>query len=118
MATGTPICDFGWKAVDFTLPATDGQSYSILECAGPNGLLVAFICNHCPYVKAIIGRLVRDASELKPLGIGTVAICSNDATAYPEDSFDHMKAFAQAHAFALSLSARRGAGGRTGLWSR
>ena len=101
MATGTPICDFGWKAVDVTLPATDGQSYSILECAGPNGLLVAFICNPCPYVKAIIGRLVRDASELKPLGIGTVAICSNDAPAYPEDSFDNMKAFAQAHAFAF-----------------
>ena len=100
MATGTPICDFGWKAVGFTLPATDGRSYGILECAGPNGLLVAFICNHCPYVKAIIDRLVRDASELKPLGIGTVAICSNDATAYPEDSFNNMKAFAQAHGFA------------------
>jgi peroxiredoxin len=101
MATGTPICDFGWKAVDFTLPATDGQSYSIVECAGPNGLLVAFICNHCPYVKAVIDRLVRDASELKPLGIGTVAICSNDATAYPEDSFNNMKAFARTHAFAF-----------------
>ena len=77
MATGTPVCDFGWEAVDLTLPATDGRSYSVLECAGPNGLLVAFICNHCPYVKAVIDRLVRDASELKPLGIGTVAICSN-----------------------------------------
>src|SRR5215218_1236499 len=68
MATGTPICDFGWKAVDFTLPATDGRSYSIIECAGPNGLLVAFICNPCPYVKAIIGRLVRDASRAARCG--------------------------------------------------
>jgi peroxiredoxin len=101
MATDTPICDFGWKAVDVTLPATDGQSYSIVECAGPNGLLVAFICNHCPYVKAIIDRLKRDASELKPLGIGTVAICSNDAAAYPEDSFGNMRAFARAHALAF-----------------
>ena len=99
MAVGTPICDFGWKAVDFTLPATDGRSYSLFECAGPKGLLVAFICNHCPYVKSSIDRLVRDASDLQRLGVGTVVICSNDATAYPEDSFDNMKAFARAHAF-------------------
>ena len=120
MATGTPICDFGWKAVAFTLPATDGQSHSIHECAGPNGLLVAFICNHCPYVKAIIDRLVRDASELKPLGIGTVAICSNDAAAYPEDSFDHMRAFARAHAFAfpyLHDCARPTSSASTATWS-
>ena len=81
MAAMAPICDFGWKAVDFTLPATDGRTYSILECAGPKGLMVSFICNHCPYVKASIDRLVRDAVELQRLGIGTVAICSNDARA-------------------------------------
>ena len=99
MAATPPVCDFSWKAADFTLPATDGRSYRIFECAGPNGLLVAFICNHCPYVKAVIDRLVRDASDLKRLGIGTVAVCSNDARAYPEDSFDGMKEFARAHAF-------------------
>jgi len=99
MAAMAPICHFGWKAVDLTLPATDGRAYSIVQCAGPKGLLVAFICNHCPYVKASIDRLVRDAVELKRLGIGTVAICSNDASAYPEDSFDNMQAFAERHGF-------------------
>jgi peroxiredoxin len=99
MAVGTPVCDFGWKAMDFTLPATDGRAYSIFECAGPKGLLVAFICNHCPYVKASIDRFVSDAGELKGLGIGTIAICSNDAVAYPEDSFDNMRVFAERHDF-------------------
>jgi peroxiredoxin len=97
----TPGSDrpLGWKAADFTLPATDGRSTSILSCAGPNGLVVAFICNHCPYVKASIGRFVADAAELKRLGVGTVAICSNDAVAYPQDSFDRMQEFARAHGF-------------------
>jgi peroxiredoxin len=87
----TPICDFGWKAPDFALPATDGKTYSLKDVAGPNGLLVMFICNHCPYVKAVIDRIVRDVAELKTLGIGAIAIMSNDATEYPEDSFDNMR---------------------------
>src|SRR5215212_7434410 len=99
MAATPPVCDFGWKAIDFELTATDGRTYRLFECAGPNGLLVAFICNHCPYVKAVIDRFVCDASDLRRLGVGTVAICSNDAYAYPEDSFDRMKDFARAHAF-------------------
>lgn len=89
----------GWQAADFALPATDGETYRIRDCAGSQGLVVAFICNHCPYVKASIGRFVADAAELKRLGIGTVAICSNDPVAYPADSFDNMKAFAREHRF-------------------
>jgi peroxiredoxin len=94
-----PDRERGWKAADFALPATDGKTCHILDCAGPKGLVVAFICNHCPYVKASIDRFVADAAELERLGIGAVAISSNDATAYPEDSFDKMKAFAAAHRF-------------------
>jgi len=101
MAAIPPICDFGWKAQDATLPGTDGKTHSILGQAGPNGLVVAFICNHCPYVKAVISRIVRDANDLKAHGIGFVAVSSNDATAYPEDSFDNMKAFAKAHGFSF-----------------
>ncbi|MCB1479308.1 MAG: thioredoxin family protein [Rhodobiaceae bacterium] len=94
-----PVCDFGWKGVDATLPATDGKAYSIRDCAGPNGLIVAFICNHCPYVKAVIGRMVRDAKDLAEKGVGYVAICSNDADAYPQDSFANMKRFAEQNGF-------------------
>jgi len=99
VAEHTPVCDFGWKAPRFTLPGVDGKTYSLEELKGPNGTLVVFICNHCPYVKAVIDRLVRDATELKGLGINTVAICSNDATTHPDDSFEHMKDFAQEHGF-------------------
>ena len=99
MAAVPPICDFGWKAVDARLMSTEGRAYSILDCAGPNGLVVAFICNHCPYVKAVIDRIVRDARDLEALGIGFVAINSNDAAAYPEDSFAMMREFAMAHGF-------------------
>jgi peroxiredoxin len=94
MAT-PPICDFGWKAVEFELPATDGKRYRLLDVAGPNGLLLMFICNHCPYVKAVIDRVVRDAAELRAHGVGSAAICSNDAASYPEDSFDNMRRVAQ-----------------------
>jgi peroxiredoxin len=83
MAAVAPLCDFGWKAPDFRLPATDGKTYSLSDIAGRNGTLVVFICNHCPYVKTVIGRLVRDARDLAALGIYTVAICSNDAETYP-----------------------------------
>jgi len=97
MAEHTPVCDFGWKAPDFTLSGVDGKTYSLEELRGPKGTLVMFICNHCPYVKAVIDRVVRDATELKALGVNTVAICSNDATTHPDDSFDNMKLFAKAH---------------------
>lgn len=99
MAEIPPVCDFGWPAVDAVLPGVDGQDRSIFSQAGPNGLVVAFICNHCPYVKAVIPRIVRDANDLKAYGIGFVAISSNDAIAYPEDSFDNMKLFAEANHF-------------------
>jgi len=99
VAEHTPICDFGWKAPSFTLPGVDGKTCSLDELKGPNGTLVMFICNHCPYVKAVIDRIVRDADALEPLGINTVAICANDATTHPDDSFDNMKRFAEAHHF-------------------
>jgi len=94
MAT-PPLRDFGWRAVDFDLPATDGKRYRLTQVQGPKGLLVMFICNHCPYVKAVIDRIVRDCKELKEHGIGSVAISANDPTDYPEDSFDNMKRVAE-----------------------
>jgi len=94
MAAIPPVCDFGAPAPDFELPGTDGRTYRRDALAGPNGLLVMFICNHCPYVKAVIDKIVRDATELERHGIGSVAISSNDPTDYPEDSFDNMKALA------------------------
>jgi peroxiredoxin len=90
----TPICDIGTKAFDFTLPGVDGRTWSLQECKGENGLLIMFICNHCPYVKAVLERIVRDTLELKKFGIGSVAIMSNDPAEYPEDSFDNMKSLA------------------------
>jgi peroxiredoxin len=99
MASTPPICDFGWKARDFRLPATDGKSYAFSDIRGQTGTLIVFICNHCPYVKAIAGHLVRDAKDLQRAGIGVAAICSNDAAGYPEDSFDRMRDFAKANGF-------------------
>lgn len=101
MAMVPPVRDFDWKAVDAALPGVDGRTHSIFDQAGPNGLVVAFICNHCPYVKAVIGRIVRDAADLKEHGIGFVAISSNDAEAYPDDSFPEMKLFAERNGFAF-----------------
>lgn len=95
VSTLTPICDFGKPAPDFSLEGTDGRNWSLAECMGPNGLLVMFICNHCPYVKAINEKLVRDTAELKALGVGSVAIMSNDPDSYPEDSFENMKVTAE-----------------------
>ena len=91
----TPVCDFGQPAVDFTLPGVDGRDWTLTQCAGPNGLLVMFICNHCPYVKAVRDRLVRDCRELQQYGIGSVAIMANDPADYPEDSFDNMREVAR-----------------------
>lgn len=99
MAETAPVCDFGWRALDAELPGTDGKTHSIFDQAGPNGLVVVFICNHCPYVKAVIDRIVRDAKDLKAYGIGFVAINSNDASTHPEDSFDKMVTFAERHGF-------------------
>ena len=81
----TPICDFGWKAPDFSLTGIDGKAYRFADIAGKNGTLIAFISNHCPYVQAIEDRLARDAKELQEIGIGTAAIGSNDIVNYPED---------------------------------
>ena len=87
----TPVCEFDKAAIDFSLPGVDGKIWSLKDCAGENGLLVMFICNHCPYVKAITNRLVRDTKALKEIGVNTVAIMSNDPTEYEEDSFENMK---------------------------
>lgn len=91
----TPICDFGKKAADFVLPGVDGRTWSLQQCMGEKGLLIMFICNHCPYVKAVQERIVRDTRELSQLGINSVAIMSNDPAEYPEDSFDNMKLLAE-----------------------
>lgn len=99
MAVQTPLCDFGWKAPGFSLPGTDGRVWTLEDVRGPKGTLIVFICNHCPYVQAVIDRLVRDAAELQELGIGVAAICSNDAVQYPEDGFPKMREFAAAHGF-------------------
>jgi peroxiredoxin len=97
MAAVTPICDFGWKAPDFSLKGIDGRTYTLDTVRGPNGTVVMFICNHCPYVRSVIGRIVRDVRDLAKAGIGAIAIMSNDTESYPEDSFDNMKAFAAQH---------------------
>ncbi len=86
-------------APDFRLPATDGKTYRLKDIAGEKGAVIVFICNHCPYVKAVIDRLVADARALIAEGVGFAAICSNDAEEYPEDSFENMKKFALAHEF-------------------
>ena len=91
----TPVCDFGKPAIDFSLPGVDGKVWTLEQCRGDKGLLVMFICNHCPYVKAIRDRIVRDTRELMALGINSVAIMSNDPAEYAEDSFDNMKKVAK-----------------------
>lgn len=94
MAVSPPVCDFGWKAPGFRLPGVDGRTYGFADVAGPKGTLIIFMCNHCPYVKAVLDRIIRDARDLAALGIGVAAVSSNDADAYPEDSFDEMKKLA------------------------
>lgn len=89
-----PVCDFGTPAIDFELPGTDGKVWTLEQCRGKNGTLVMFICNHCPYVKAIQSLLVRDTRELLEHGINSVAIMANDTTAFPDDSLENMKAVA------------------------
>jgi peroxiredoxin len=99
MAVSTPICDFGWKAIDFHLLGTDGKSYSLDDVRGENGTLICWICNHCPYVKAVAERLVEDAKVLQEKGIGIIAIMSNDPEYNADDSFDNMVLFAEKHGF-------------------
>lgn len=94
-ALNTPVCDFGWKAVDFNLPGVDGKRYALASARGANGLLVMFICNHCPFVKAVREKIIRDVKELAAHGIGSIAISSNDPADYPEDSFDNMQKIAR-----------------------
>ena len=92
--TAPPVCDFDAPAPDFSLPATDGKRYGLSDIQGQNGMLIMFICNHCPYVLAILDKMVRDAKDLQALGVGVAAICSNDAISYPADSFPEMKRMA------------------------
>ena len=95
----TPVCDFGKPAIDFALPGVDGRTWTLQQCAGSTGMLVMFICNHCPYVQAVRERIVRDANDMLPFGINCVAISSNDVADYPEDSFAHMKQVAAQYKF-------------------
>lgn len=99
MAATPPVCEFDWPAPDFTLPGIDGQRHALSDLRGKNGTVVMFICNHCPFVLAILDKIIRDARDLEAHGISTIAICSNDAEAYPADSFDNMRKLAQEHGF-------------------
>lgn len=92
MLLDTPLCDFGWPAPGFSLPDLDGNVHDFNAVAGPKGTLIMFVCNHCPYVKAIEDKLARDARDLCALGIGVAAICSNDATVYREDGPEGLRA--------------------------
>ncbi len=95
----TPVCEFDQPAIDFSLPGVDGKTWNLESCKGENGLLVMFICNHCPYVKAIRERIVRDALELKALGVNCVGNMSNDPPDYEEDSFENMQRVAEEFGF-------------------
>ena len=97
----SPICDFGRKIIDFSLQNIDKKIYKLDDLIGSNGTLIMFICNHCPYVKAVTKDIVEDCKKLKNLGINSVAICANDAENYPEDSFENMILFAKKHQFSF-----------------
>jgi len=104
MAEKTPVCDFGWKAPAFTLPGIDGKVHSLEGLRGPKGTLVMFICNHCPYVKAVIDRIVRDADALKAHGVSAVAILRKLRRALPGGLLRQHEAFRSGPSFRLSLS--------------
>ena len=99
MPLKTPICDFGQAAKSFELKSTNNEIIKLNDVKGANGFLVMFICNHCPYVKAVIKDIVEDCNNLKELGVTAVAICSNDTINYPEDSFENMIEFTKKHQF-------------------
>ena len=99
MAATPPICDFGAPAPNFALPDLDGNTVRLADVRGANGTLIMFICNHCPYVRSVIGRIVEDAQALQAMGVGVAAIMSNDYRAYPADAPDRMRAFASENAF-------------------
>jgi len=99
MLLNTPLCDFGWKAPDFTLANPAGETFTMREKLGDKGLLIAFICNHCPYVEAIADRLASDTAELMEEGIKVLAVMSNDYTLVPSDSPSRMVEFAARHGF-------------------
>jgi len=101
MAAIPPVCDFGWQAADFRLPASDATTRSLADIRGERGTLVMFICNHCPYVLAVLDRILRDAQQLQSIGVGVVAINANDAAAYPADSFENMQELARARQFSF-----------------
>ena len=99
--TETPICNFGERAKNFNLLSTENRKLSLNDVKGKNGTLIMFICNHCPYVKAVIKDVVEDVKYLENLGIKSVAIMSNDVKNYPEDSFENMISFSKLHAFSF-----------------
>ena len=101
VALETPICDFGWKAPKFELSGIDNKKYSYSQICGKNGTLIMFICNHCPYVKSAIHRIVEDCKILQENDVGTIAIMSNDVEDYPEDSFENMKKFSEDNSFSF-----------------
>ena len=101
MPIQTPICDFGKKAIPFELKSTDEKILKLEDIRGTNGTLIMFICNHCPYVKAVTKDIVEDCNNLKKLGINSIAICSNDAVNYPEDSFENMIKFSNENKFSF-----------------
>jgi len=101
MPVQTPICDFGKKALPFQLKSTENKIISLDDIKGENGILIMFICNHCPYVKAVTKEIVEDCNELKKIGINSVAICSNDFVNYPDDSFENMIKFAKNNDFSF-----------------
>lgn len=98
-ALETPVCNIGMPAPDFSLPGVDGRSWTLSQVRGARGTLVMFICNHCPFVKSAIDRIIRDALDLQALEVSTVAIMSNDTVAYPADSFDNMRRWATQKSF-------------------
>ena len=101
MPIQTPICDFGQKAHDFKLKSTEGKILSLADVKGKKGTLIMFICNHCPYVKAVTKDIVEDCKKLKDIGINSVAICANDEENYPEDSFENMIKFSKENQFSF-----------------
>ena len=99
MPHSSAVCDFGWKAPEFNLPSTKGLGFNLKSAKGENGTLIMFICNHCPYVVSVLDDIIDEARNLQKLGVNVLAICSNDAEEYPQDSFENMKKFDIDHSF-------------------